>query len=243
MSKRKRIRRNVGVAAQQVLANQVEANCAEFRKFMLEKRAERKMPAPGVIASTINAPLIARGIGTQAIAFSIIPSLIDLPDGIYKVTHDSSDELKEALTIVASYYAFDLHQNQMYVSWDEDENFGLIGLLYVSNKLALGGALLRDRHEGMKSCECKAAQPAGWAMQWAWIHSYVRRFGVFRQILKIAKDLVGEFWFEEPLSSSVHNYVSKYGSMHSMQTDFRTREKPCDADHSDPAITRKTNVA
>ena len=124
---------------------------------------------------------------------------------LHVVTDDSSEYDRRCLEAVATYFRREFHYDFVQYSATETDVRAL-GFVWVSpgGGWVTGGACFRWR-------EYLDSTPA-YAMQWIWLHPYVRRSGLLSRAWPFFRARCGPFTCEPPLSPAMDGFLNKLRS-------------------------------
>lgn len=147
----------------------------------------------------------------------IVPPLVSADDTWsipLRVTNSSPKQHRNAVYKIARYFREELRYDFVQYSTGEKETeSSLVAFLWLVPKArhlsndfrvpAIGATCFRWREW--------QDHPAGWAMDWIWLHPYFRRQGLLSASWLKFKDEFGDFICEHPISESMKSFLLKVG--------------------------------
>lgn len=136
---------------------------------------------------------------------------IRFPSDITVVEWNAIRRNRDAVERLAYYFRREFGYDFVQYNADEgpgDERYPAVAFLWASMRnsfddrdVAVGATCFRWR-------EWKDT-PAGWAMQWIWLHPYVRRKGLLSAAWPALREAFGDFDVEPPLSPAMRMFLAK----------------------------------
>jgi hypothetical protein len=136
---------------------------------------------------------------------------IRIPDGVWMVTDESPMVVRKAVARLALYFKREFSYD--FIQYDARENDPLARAFLFTTRdydrehyysLAVGACCFRWR-------EWDDAPPA-WALQWVWLHPFMRRQGVLSRAWSFFEARFSGFEAEPPLSDAMVAFLKSQGT-------------------------------
>jgi hypothetical protein len=126
---------------------------------------------------------------------------------VYEVLPRDHRKLREAVVRFARYFrrefGYDTIQYSERYEADPDQcQAFLFGDQGYPEKTFFGACCFRYRHY-------RDSEPM-WALQWAWLHPYMRSKGILKRNFPLFVERFGKIWIEPPLSSAMAGFIEKH---------------------------------
>lgn len=131
-----------------------------------------------------------------------------------RVTNKSLKQHRDAVYKMAQYFRRELHYDFVQYGPEETESeLSLVAFLWLAPDVRHLSNDFRVPAVGATCFRWREWQnhPAGWAMDWIWMHPYFRRRGLLSASWLNFRDEFGDFVCEQPISASMKHFLEKMG--------------------------------